>query len=201
MQKIININKKSDIIYIINNRNNLEDYKIILIDNGYQNDIRKLADTYQIEYQYILLNEIFYTTLENMFNNSVIQDNFNVIKQVEIDFNEYLIDYYLLFLAKLNNWTIYKTDYKQDIWINNLKETKYIKYLNKDIDFNTQYLNNKSLFVDIYTEFEIKRYQDIMLLLQNWDNETNDVILTKQNLKLNNDIMLLVKEKNEKRNY
>lgn len=201
MQKIININKKSDIIYIINNRNNLEDYKIILIDNGYQNDIRKLADTYQIEYQYILLNEIFYTTLENMFNNSIIQDNFNVIKQVEIDFNEYLIDYYLLFLAKLNNWTIYKTDYKQDIWINNLKETKYIKYLNKDIDFNTQYLNNKSLFVDIYTEFEIKRYQDIMLLLQNWDNETNDVISTKQNLKLNNDIMLLVKEKNEKRNY
>ena len=158
MQKIININKKSDIIYIINNRNNLEDYKIILIDNGYQNDIRKLADTYQIEYQYILLNEIFYTILENMFNNSVIQDNFNVIKQVEIDFNEYLIDYYLLFLAKLNNWTIYKTDYKQDIWINNLKETKYIKYLNKDIDFNTQYLNNKSLFVDIYTEFEIKCY-------------------------------------------
>ncbi|MBR2248579.1 MAG: hypothetical protein IJ880_16445 [Bacilli bacterium] len=201
MQKIININKKSDIIYIINNRNNLEDYKIILIDNGYQNDIRKLADTYQIEYQYILLNEIFYTTLENMFNNSIIQDNFNVIKQVEIDFNEYLIDYYLLFLAKLNNWTIYKTDYQQDIWINNLKETKYIKYLNKDIDFNTQYLNNKSLFVDIYTEFEIKRYQDIMLLLQNWDNETNDVIPTKQNLKLNNDIMLLVKEKNEKRNY
>lgn len=201
MQKIININKKSDIIYIINNRNNLEDYKIILIDNGYQNDIKKLADIYQIEYQYILLNEIFYTTLENMFNNSIIQDNFNVIKQVEIDFNEYLIDYYLLFLAKLNNWTIYKTDYKQDIWINNLKETKYIKYLNKDIDFNTQYLNNKSLFVDIYTEFEIKRYQDIMLLLQNWDNETNDVILTKQNLKLNNDIMLLVKEKNEKRNY
>lgn len=201
MQKIININKKSDIIYIINNRNNLEDYKIILIDNGYQNDIRKLADTYQIEYQYILLNEIFYTTLENMFNNSIIQDNFNVIKQIEIDFNEYLIDYYLLFLAKLNNWTIYKTDYKQDIWINNLKETKYIKYLNKDIDFNTQYLNNKSLFIDIYTEFEIKRYQDIMLLLQNWDNETNDVILTKQNLKLNNDIMLLVKEKNEKRNY
>lgn len=201
MQKIININKKSDIIYIINNRNNLEDYKIILIDNGYQNDIRKLADTYQIEYQYILLNEIFYTTLENMFNNSIIQDNFNVIKQIEIDFNEYLIDYYLLFLAKLNNWTIYKTDYKQDIWINNLKETKYIKYLNKDIDFNTQYLNNKSLFVDIYTEFEIKRYQDIMLLLQNWDNETNDVIPTKQNLKLNNDIMLLVKEKNEKRNY
>ena len=201
MQKIININKKSDIIYIINNRNNLEDYKIILIDNGYQNDIKKLADTYQIEYQYILLNEIFYTTLENMFNNSIIQDNFNVIKQVEIDFNEYLIDYYLLFLAKLNNWIIYKTDYQQDIWINNLKETKYIKYLNKDIDFNTQYLNNKSLFVDIYTEFEIKRYQDIMLLLQNWDNETNDVIPTKQNLKLNNDIMLLVKEKNEKRNY
>lgn len=201
MQKIININKKSDIIYIINNRNNLEDYKIILIDNGYQNNIRKLADTYQIEYQYILLNEIFYTTLENMFNNSIIQDNFNVIKQIEIDFNEYLIDYYLLFLAKLNNWTIYKTDYKQDIWINNLKETKYIKYLNKDIDFNTQYLNNKSLFIDIYTEFEIKRYQDIMLLLQNWDNETNDVIPTKQNLKLNNDIMLLVKEKNEKRNY
>lgn len=201
MQKIININKKSDIIYIINNRNNLEDYKIILIDNGYQNDIRKLADTYQIEYQYILLNEIFYTILENMFNNSIIQDNFNVIKQVEINFNEYLIDYYLLFLAKLNNWTIYKTDYKQDIWINNLKETKYIKYLNKDIDFNTQYLNNKSLFVDIYTESEIKRYQDIMLLLQNWDNETNDVIPTKQNLKLNNDIILLVKEKNEKRNY
>ena len=149
MQKIININKKSDIIYIINNRNNLEDYKIILIDNGYQNDIRKLADTYQIEYQYILLNEIFYTTLENMFNNSIIQDNFNVIKQVEIDFNEYLIDYYLLFLAKLNNWTIYKTDYQQDIWINNLKETKYIKYLNKDIDFNTQYLNNKS-FCNIF---------------------------------------------------
>lgn len=201
MQKIININKKSDIIYILTHINDIKDYKLILIDNGYQNDIKNLADSYKIEYEYILFNEYFYTTLENVFNNSIISENFNTIKDIEIDFNNKIIDYYLLFLAKLNNWVIYKTDYLQDIWLNNLKESKYIKYLNKDIDFNEQYLNNINLFDNIYSKIEIDRYKNIMLLIKAWDDNLNDVIPTKEHLKLDPNIIFLIEEKNEKRDY
>lgn len=201
MQKIININKKSDIIYILTHINDIKDYKLILIDNGYQNDIKNLADSYKIEYEYILFNEYFYTTLENVFNNSIISENFNTIKDIEIDFNNKIIDYYLLFLAKLNNWIIYKTDYLQDIWLNNLKESKYIKYLNKDIDFNEQYLNNINLFDNIYSKIEIDRYKNIMLLIKAWDDNLNDVIPTKEHLKLDPNIIFLIEEKNEKRDY
>lgn len=201
MQKIININKKSDIIYILTHINDIKDYKLILIDNGYQNDIKNLADFYKIEYEYILFNEYFYTTLENVFNNSIISENFNTIKDIEIDFNNKIIDYYLLFLAKLNNWVIYKTDYLQDIWLNNLKESKYIKYLNKDIDFNEQYLNNINLFDNIYSKIEIDKYKNIMLLIKAWDDNLNDVIPTKEHLKLDPNIIFLIEEKNEKRDY
>lgn len=201
MQKIININKKSDIIYILTHINDIKDYKLILIDNGYQNDIKNLANSYKIEYEYILFNEYFYTTLENVFNNSIISENFNTIKDIEIDFNNKIIDYYLLFLAKLNNWVIYKTDYLQDIWLNNLKESKYIKYLNKDIDFNEQYLNNINLFDNIYSKVEIDRYKNIMLLIKAWDDNLNDVIPTKEHLKLDPNIIFLIEEKNEKRDY